>query len=106
MLSEVVKNRFEFAAEFSKRFPNLTLIAKGANTYIFSEKSAFICDKGTNSLAKAGSGDVLAGLCVSLLGQGYSAKDSALTAVFEHAVASSKFEYNFECTPLNLIERF
>ena len=106
LLSEVVKNRFEFAAEFSKRFPNLTLIAKGANTYIFSEKSVFICDKGTNSLAKAGSGDVLAGLCVSLLGQGYSAKDSALTAVFEHAVASAKFEYNFECTPLNLIERF
>lgn len=105
LLSEVVKNRFEFAAEFSKKFPNLTLIAKGANTYIFSEKTAFICDKGTNSLAKAGSGDVLAGLCVSLLAQGYSAKNAALTSVYAHAVASSKFEYNFECTPLNLIEK-
>ncbi len=104
-LSEVIKNRFEFAVEFSKKFPNLTLIAKGANTYIFSEKSAFICDKGTNSLAKAGSGDVLAGLCVSLLAQGYSAKNAALTSVYAHAVAGSKFEYNFECTPLNLIEK-
>lgn len=105
LLPEVVKNRFEFAAEFSKKFPNLTLVAKGANTYIFSEKTAFICDKGTNSLAKAGSGDVLAGLCVSLLAQGYSAKNAALTSVYAHAVASSKFEYNFECTPLNLIEK-
>lgn len=105
LLPEVVKNRFEFAAEFSKKFPNLTLIAKGANTYIFSEKTAFICDKGTNSLAKAGSGDVLAGLCVSLLAQGYSAKNAALTSVYAHAVASSKFEYNFECAPLNLIEK-
>ncbi len=105
LLSDVVKNRFEFAAEFSKKFPNLTLIAKGANTYIFSEKTTFICDKGTNSLAKAGSGDVLAGLCVSLLAQGYSAKNAALTSVYAHAVASSKFEYNFECTPFNLIEK-
>lgn len=105
LLSDIVKNRFEFGAEFSKKFPNLTLIAKGANTYIFSKKSVFICDKGTNSLAKAGSGDVLAGLCVSLLAQGYSAKDAALTSVYAHAVAGSKFEYNFECTPLNLIEK-
>ncbi len=105
LLSEVVKNRFEFGLEFSKRFPNITLIAKGANTYIFSEKSAFICDKGTNSLAKAGSGDVLAGLCVSLLSQGYSAKNAAVTSVYAHAAASSKFEYNFECTPLELIKK-
>lgn len=104
-LSDVVKNRFEFAAEFSKNFPNLTLVAKGANTYIFSEKFAFICEKGTNSLAKAGSGDVLAGLCVSLLAQGYSAKDAAVTSVYAHAVAGSKFEYNFECTPLKLIKK-
>ena len=104
-LSEVVKNRFEFSADFFKKFPNLTLIAKGADTYIFSEKSAFICDKGTNSLAKAGSGDVLAGLCVSLLAQGYSAKDAAVTSVYAHAAAGAKFEYNFECTPLELIKK-
>ncbi len=104
-LSEVIKKRFEFSAEFLKKFPNLTLIAKGADTYIFSGKSAFICDKGTNSLAKAGSGDGLAGLCVSLLAQGYSAKDAAVTSVYAHAAAGAKFEYNFECTPLELIKK-
>lgn len=104
-VSDVIKNRFEFAAEFSKKFPDITLVAKGANTYIFSGKKAFICDKGTNSLAKAGSGDVLAGLCAALLAQGYSARDAALTAVYAHASASKKFEYNFECTPFGLIGR-
>lgn len=104
-VSDVIKNRFEFAAEFSKKFPDITLVAKGANTYIFSGKKAFICDKGENSLAKAGSGDVLAGLCAALLAQGYSAGDAALTAVYAHASASKKFEYNFECTPFGLIGR-
>lgn len=104
-VSGVIKNRFEFAAEFSKKFPDITLVAKGANTYIFSGKKAFICDKGENSLAKAGSGDVLAGLCAALLAQGYSARDAALTAVYAHASASKKFEYNFECTPFGLIGR-
>ena len=104
-LSDVVNFRFEFGKAFSVKFPNITLVAKGANTYIFSGKKAFICDKGENSLAKAGSGDVLAGLCAALLAQGYSARDAALTAVYAHASASKKFEYNFECTPFGLIGR-
>lgn len=104
-LSDVVNFRFEFGKAFSVKFPNITLVAKGANTYIFSGKKAFICDKGENSLAKAGSGDVLAGLCAALLAQGYFARDAALTAVYAHASASKKFEYNFECTPFCLIGR-
>lgn len=104
-LSDVVNFRFEFGKAFSVKFPNIALVAKGANTYIFSGNKAFICDKGENSLAKAGSGDVLAGLCAALLAQGYSARDAALTAVYAHASASKKFEYNFECTPFGLIGR-
>lgn len=104
-LSDVVNFRFEFGKSFSVKFPNIALVAKGANTYIFSGNKAFICDKGENSLAKAGSGDVLAGLCAALLAQGYSASDAALSAVYAHASASKKFEYNFECTPFGLIGR-
>lgn len=104
-LSDVVNFRFEFGKSFSVKFPNIALVAKGANTYIFCGKETFICDKGENSLAKAGSGDVLAGLCAALLAQGYSARDAALTAVYAHASASKKFEYNFECTPFGLIGR-
>lgn len=101
----LVLNRFEYAKRFSQVFPNLTLIAKGANTFVFSEGKAFVCDRGTSALAKAGSGDVLAGLCLSLLSQNYSAKDAAITSVFMHAAASKRFEFNFECTPFSLIEK-
>lgn len=102
-LSSVIQNRFEYASCFAKIFPNLTLISKGANTYIFSGEKTFVCDCGSSALAKAGSGDVLAGLCVSLLSQNYSAQDASITAVFAHANASNKFNFNFECTPLSLI---
>lgn len=101
----LVLNRFEYAKRFSQVFPNLTLIAKGANTFVLSEGKAFVCDRGTSALAKAGSGDVLAGLCLSLLSQNYSAKDAAITSVFMHAAASKRFEFNFECTPFSLIEK-
>lgn len=101
---DIVKNRFEYAKRFSEKFENITLIAKGANTYIFSGKESFVCDCGSAALAKAGSGDVLAGLCVSLLAQGYSAEDTAVTSVFEHACAGKKFDFNFECTPFGLID--
>lgn len=102
---DIIENRFEYGFAFSKMFPNITLIAKGANTYIFNNNEAFICNKGTNALAKAGSGDVLAGMCVSLLAQGYSALDAAITAVYFHSKAGAKFKKNFKCSPLLLIDK-
>ena len=103
-LQSVVAHRFEYGRKFAARFPNLVLVAKGANTYIFQGEKIFVCTEGTNALAKAGSGDVLAGLCVSLLAQGYSALDAANTAVFEHGKAGARFLNNWECSPLSLIQ--
>ena len=50
-----------------------------------------ICDAGSPSLAKAGSGDVLAGMTAALLAQDYTARDAAITAVYAHALAGSSF---------------
>ena len=102
---ELCAHRFEYAKRFAEKFSNLTLIAKGANTYICSEGKVFVCDCGTPVLAKAGSGDVLAGLCAALLAQDYDASNAAKTAVFAHAAASLRFEENFACTPLALVEK-
>lgn len=104
-VSEAVENRYKYGKKFVEKFPKFTLIAKGANTYIFSEDEVFVCEEGTAALAKAGSGDVLAGICAGLLAQGYSAKDAAITSVFLHGNAGASFEKNWECTPLKLIER-
>lgn len=102
--AEVCARRFEYARKFAEKFPNLVLVSKGANTYICSGKNCFICDRGTSALAKAGSGDVLAGLCTALLAQGYAPIEAAKTAVFAHAEAARSFERNYECTPLKLSE--
>ncbi|MDE5899189.1 MAG: NAD(P)H-hydrate dehydratase, partial [Treponemataceae bacterium] len=101
-LAEVVENRLEAAQEFGLRFPNLVLVAKGANTFIVHGGSAFIFDGGSAALAKAGSGDVLAGLCAGLLAQGYDAELTARTAVFAHGAAASRMQPNYALTPLAL----
>lgn len=102
---DVCANRLEYARQFAERFPNLVLVSKGADSYIFAGRNCFICDRGTSALAKAGSGDVLAGLCTALLAQGYSALEAAKTAVFAHAEAVHGLERNYECTPLKLVGR-
>lgn len=103
--ADVCDRRFEYARLFAKKYSNLVLVCKGANTYICAGENSFVCDCGSVALAKAGSGDVLAGLCTALLAQGYSAEDAAKTAVYAHAEASCNFERNYECTPLGLAER-
>lgn len=104
-VSDVCTHRFEYARQFAQKFPNLVLVSKGADSYICAGKNCFICDRGTSALAKAGSGDVLAGLCTALLAQGYSALEAAKTAVFAHAEAVHGLERNYECTPLKLVGR-
>lgn len=104
-LSETCEKRMQYGRLFAEKYPHLTLIAKGAITYVFTDGKIYVCDQGSPALAKAGSGDVLAGLCLSLLSQGYSAKDAALTSVFMHGRKSQEFEENYACTPLSLISK-
>ena len=112
---QAAQNRFEIAEKIIQKFPQLTLIMKSANT-IIAQKSPetnaadfstttkksrkptktsgvdfYIVAEGTPALAKGGSGDGLAGMTASLLAQGYSAKDAAITAVYAHAIASTNF---------------
>lgn len=87
------------------QFQNVVLVAKSANTKIYAEGKIFICDQGVQSLSKGGSGDVLAGMIGSLLSQGYSAKDAAITATYVHAMTAKKIgQEDFSLTPLKLID--
>lgn len=95
----------ESREQFAEKFRNLVLVAKGANTFVYCEGKFFVCEEGTNVLAKAGSGDVLAGICLGLLAQGYTAEEAGKTAVYMHSVAGKKFENNWECSPLLLAEQ-
>ena len=91
----------------NKTFPKTAVIMKSANTFIAAGGEIFIITDGAQSLSKGGSGDILAGLTASLLAQGYSAKDAAITAAEYHAFLSSQCgAESFSLTPeklLNLI---
>lgn len=106
-LAQLAEAKIKLGKIFNQIYPKTTLVMKSANTFIASQGEIFICRDGGQSLAKGGSGDVLAGLCGSLLAQGYSAKDAAITAVEAHALASQKIgEQAYDLTPEGLIGTF
>ncbi|WP_120890799.1 NAD(P)H-hydrate dehydratase [Helicobacter pylori] len=101
---ELLDNKLEIARDFSQKYPKVVLLLKGANTLIAHQGRIFINILGSVALAKAGSGDVLAGLILSLLSQNYTPLDSAINASLAHAIASLEFKNNYALTPLDLIE--
>ncbi|GAA7381285.1 NAD(P)H-hydrate dehydratase [Helicobacter pylori] len=102
---ELLDNKLEIARDFSQKYPKVVLLLKGANTLIAHQGQVFINILGSVALAKAGSGDVLAGLILSLLSQNYTPLDAAINASLAHAIASLEFKNNYALTPLNLIEK-
>ncbi|WQY08045.1 NAD(P)H-hydrate dehydratase [Helicobacter pylori] len=102
---ELLDNKLEIARDFSQKYPKVVLLLKGANTLIAHQGQVFINILGSVALAKAGSGDVLAGLIVSLLSQNYTPLDAAINASLAHALAGLEFKNNYALTPLDLVEK-
>ncbi|EJB41785.1 ribokinase [Helicobacter pylori Hp A-5] len=102
---ELLDNKLEIARDFSQKYPKVVLLLKGSNTLIAHQGRVFINHLGSVALAKAGSGDVLAGLIVSLLSQNYTPLDAAINASLAHALAGLEFKNNYALTPLDLIEK-
>lgn len=102
---ELLDNKLEIARDFSQKYPKVVLLLKGANTLIAHQGRVFINNLGSVALAKAGSGDVLAGLILSLLSQNYTPLDAAINASLAHALAGLEFKNNYALTPLDLIEK-
>ncbi|GAA6889201.1 NAD(P)H-hydrate dehydratase [Helicobacter pylori] len=102
---ELLDNKLEIARDFSQKYPKVVLLLKGANTLIAHQGQVFINILGSVALAKAGSGDVLAGLILSLLSQNHTPLGAAINASLVHALASLEFKNNYALTPLDLIEK-
>ena len=107
-VSELAENshlKIQFGKEINQKYPNTTVIIKSANSFIAAEGECFIAANGPQSLAKGGSGDILAGMTASLLAQGYSAKDAAITAVFHHAQTAAELGTTaYNLTPEKILE--
>ncbi|MFH0954471.1 MAG: NAD(P)H-hydrate dehydratase [Verrucomicrobiota bacterium] len=83
----VQKDRCAVALE-AARFTRSTAVLKGAGTVVAQDgKPVSINMTGNPGMASAGSGDVLAGLLVGLLGQKLQPFDAARAAVYIHGRA-------------------
>lgn len=106
-IEEIVINRLELAEKFCRKFPQKTLLLKGANPIIAHfdghKFKLFVNPLGEPCLAKAGSGDVLSGLIASLLAQHRKSIDAAISASLAHALASQKITCDYAMTPHDLI---
>ncbi len=104
-VEELQKNRFYYVEIFSKTYPNVVLLLKGANVIIAHNEKFYINALGSNALAKGGSGDVLSGLIGSLLAQGYTPVETAIGASLAHTLSAKSFTKNsYALTPQDLIE--
>lgn len=64
------------------------ILLKGSRSYITDGKKTLVCTEGTPALAKAGTGDVLAGIIGALLAQGIGPLEAASVGAFVHGYSS------------------
>jgi NAD(P)H-hydrate epimerase len=86
-VAEIQKNRIETAKKYADAW-NCVVVLKGAYTIIANPKGNIsIIPVATPALARAGTGDVLAGVVSGLLAQGIQAYDAARAGAWLHAQA-------------------
>lgn len=80
-------DRIKVGREFCLKY-ELNLVIKGANSAIcLADGRVIFNSSGTKHMATGGVGDVLSGMLVSLLGQGYSPISAVLCGVYHHGLA-------------------
>ena len=83
-------NRVKYAKNFAVE-NNVYLVLKGANTIVATPNGElYFNTTGNDGLATGGSGDVLAGMIVSRLAQGYDPLTATLNSVWLHGAVADE----------------
>ncbi len=86
-IEEIQENRLEITEKYSKKWGHIVVL-KGAFTIIAAPDGQIaVVPIATPALARAGTGDVLAGLIVGLRAQGINAFEAACAGAWIHATA-------------------
>ena len=93
-VDEIQNNRLEFAKKFA-RDNNCILVLKGAGTIVTDGYETYINSSGSSALAKAGSGDVLAGHLSGLVAIGMDPLKASALAVYLHGLAADELAAEF-----------
>lgn len=104
---EISKSPQESAIAAQKKFGGIVLL-KGPDTWIVTSQVCYLCQSGKSALAKAGTGDVLAGIIGGFLAQGMLPINATTTAAYVHGLVSQvylkKGNDHLSLTPSKLIE--
>ena len=105
-ISEILKHPLKELEDFTQKYKTNVLLKSA--TSIFADGSNLIFDiSGNDGLSTGGSGDVLAGIMVSFLGQKLNLKDAAISASFllgKTAEKLSKIRKTASIIPSDIIE--
>jgi NAD(P)H-hydrate epimerase len=86
-INQILNDPIKAACDFAHKH-NVHVLLKGARTVIAApDGNTFINTTGDASLAKAGTGDVLAGIIAGLIAQGMDVFEAAATAAYLHGKA-------------------
>ena len=84
-------DRLERAKQFAQRY-SVILVLKGHHTVVtLPDGRQFFNTTGNSGMATAGTGDVLTGLILSLLAQGYPPEHAAMLGVYLHGAAGDAY---------------
>lgn len=105
--AEVLRDRLEAVRSCAERSGSIVVL-KGHRSLIGSrEHGVFVNPTGNPAMATGGSGDVLTGMIVALLGQGFSAIEATKIGVFIHGFAGdlrAPEEFSMGLTARDLID--
>lgn len=85
-IKEIKENAFNVAKNNAKKY-NITVVLKDARTVISDGEEIYINITGNNGMATAGSGDVLTGITLSLIGKGMEITTAGSMAAYIHGMA-------------------
>jgi NAD(P)H-hydrate epimerase len=85
--SQTHEERMNKALDLSKEFPWI-IVLKNNRTFIAVEGIGYMNTTGNAGLAKGGSGDVLSGMILALLAQGYDPAEAAQVGVYLHGLSA------------------
>jgi len=104
-VADLQKRRFEMVRKFTILYPHVTLLLKGATMLIAQGKQLYINPLGSSKLSKGGSGDVLSGLIVALLAQGYRAIEAAIHGSIALTLTADYYRgASYAMLPIDLID--
>ena len=84
---DISGGRRQGALAFAEKYGCVTVLKGPATVTAYQDGRVYINTTGNNGMAKGGSGDILAGMTLSFLGQGMDCVEAAALAVFIHGLA-------------------